>query len=150
LVADFKAAKAAADWPKAAESLNGLDSAGIATQVGGLSHAERMDLYRGAIAAMSGVSRDRVNGAIAAADLPAAYDAAMRPPQEWAKAAEHLNGFNDADINARIAALSPADRTSLRQACPEWAHRVRGPLLVAEFGTAKAAGEWAKAAELLN
>jgi hypothetical protein len=68
----------------------------------------------------------------------------------WAHAAELLNGFNDADIAARVGALGPGQRTSMREACAEWNHRVRRPLLDLDFKAAVAAGRWPEAATLLN
>jgi hypothetical protein len=82
-------------------------------------------------------------------DLDAAYQAAVAA-HNWSEAAVRLNGFDDADIAARVSALSPADRDAVRAATPDWAFRVRSALLDASFQTAIAGAAWDQAALLLN
>ncbi|MEI6067218.1 MAG: DUF4157 domain-containing protein [Methylococcaceae bacterium] len=71
----------------------------------------------------------------------------------WDLAALLLNGFNDVDIQTRVndsMELPPASRLQLRLHTPDWAFRVRRPLLILDYQDAKAAGRWADAAVLLN
>jgi hypothetical protein len=71
----------------------------------------------------------------------------------WTEAAVLLNGFNDADIQVRInntTELPPTSRLKLRFYTPEWAFRVRRPLLIRDYEDAKATGQWAEAAKWLN
>ncbi len=72
---------------------------------------------------------------------------------KWTEAAVLLNGFSDADIQARVSdtvELPPSSRVELRLHTPEWAFRVRRPLLIADYNDARAAGRWSDAATLLN
>lgn len=71
----------------------------------------------------------------------------------WTLAAILLNGFSDADIQARVndtAELPPSSRLQLRLHTPEWGFRVRRPLLVLDYEDARTSGRWADAATLLN
>jgi hypothetical protein len=80
------------------------------------------------------------------------YRTALRA-EDWAQAAVLLNGFNDADIEARVndaTELPPPSRLQLRLHTPDWAFRVRRPLLLLDYNDAKAAGRWADAAKWLN
>ena len=126
---DFRAAVAASRWADAAGSLNGFNDADIATRVTALTHDQRIQLY--------GSAPKRITAVIAAVDLDAAYNGAMRA-HDWAQVAIYLNGFNDPDITAKVAALSAGDQAALRAACPEWASRVRSALL--DFGYRAAGG----------
>jgi hypothetical protein len=82
-------------------------------------------------------------------DLDKAYENA-RTSNDWAKAAVLLNGFSDPDITTRVAALSPEDGEKLRLGTPDWAFRVRTPLLDKAYEAAKVLNAWGKAADLLN
>jgi predicted secreted Zn-dependent protease len=150
LVATFKAAVQAGEWGKAAENLNGLDDPGIESNTRTLDTHGRANLYVGALNAMTGGSRDRITGPIARIDLDAAYQAVLRPPPDWPKAAEYLNGFNDDDIRARTEKLSATERAAMRPFVPEWMHRVRGGLLDAGFKQSLTAGDFDAAARDLN
>ena len=69
---------------------------------------------------------------------------------EWGKAAERLNGFNDADINARVKELGYDKRALLLAAVQEWNHRVRRPALDMNYQEDVDAGRLEHAAGLLN
>ena len=69
---------------------------------------------------------------------------------KWAEAAVRLNGFNDADINARLKDLPYDKRALLLAACPDWNHRVRTPALDMNFKEDVEAGRLESAAILLN
>lgn len=80
------------------------------------------------------------------------YRAALNA-ENWTPAAVLLNGFNDADIQARVndtTELPPPSRLQLRLHTPDWAFRVRRPLLLLDYNDARAAGRWADAAKWLN
>ena len=144
LDASFRQAVLDGQWRTAADALNGFNAADINTRLAGLSHAQRVSLYGAApdwaTPVLDGVAR---------VDLPAAFDGALGR-RAWTKAAVHLNGFDDADIGTRVAALSAEDRAALRAGCPEWASRVRSAILDAGWRAAVAAGRWAEAAGHLN
>jgi hypothetical protein len=141
---DFQDAVKAGKWSDASTLLNGFNAADIAERVGGLSSAQRIELY-----VASPDWAKPVLDAIATADLDAAFKGAIRK-NDWQRVAVLLNGFNDADIDARVKALSAADRASLRGAIPEWAHRVRRPLLDLDYQDAVKSGKWSDAATILN
>jgi hypothetical protein len=84
-----------------------------------------------------------------AEELDAQYRSAVAA-HNWSDAAVKLNGFNDSDIATRVSALSAADRDAMLAACPDWAFRVRSPLLDAAYRAAVASSNWARAALLLN
>jgi hypothetical protein len=142
---EFTAAVTGSDWSHAATVLNGFNDADVTTRVGGLSTTQRTEIY----AASPGWAA-RILTAVSTADLPAAWDGDVKRADDWTRAAVHLNGFNDTDIDARATALSSTQRQSLLAACPEWAHRVRSAALSVELATALAASDWARAATLLN
>ena len=138
---DFKAAVAAGDWPNAANLLNAFNDSDITARVNGLSRPQRISLYVTAPA--------RITAIITTADPEAAYQGDVRKA-DWPTAAVHLATFTDAEIATRAAALTPAQRASMRAACAPDNHRVRRPLLDLDFKAAIAAGDWPTAANLLN
>jgi hypothetical protein len=149
LDAAYQAAVAAGQWALAAENLNGFDDAGIASRVAGLNHDQLIWLYTAALGSMSGISQRRILDPIARRDLDAAYQACVRTAR-WEQAATLLNGFNDADIATRAAALSPEQVQRMLAATPAGMARVRAALLDVRYQAAVAAGQWAVAAENLN
>jgi hypothetical protein len=69
---------------------------------------------------------------VASRDLDAAYQACVRTAH-WEMAAVNLNRFRDADIQAKVAALSPAQLAAMKQAIPSGVERVSTALLSAQI-----------------
>lgn len=104
-------------------------------------------------AAGNGATRHAVHQSMTVQRNRAELDTAYRDEVtagKWAEAAIRLNGFNDADITARLKDLSYDKRALLLAACPEWNHRVRTPALDMNFKEDVDAGRLANAAVLLN
>lgn len=107
-----------------------------------LQRAAGNDATQRAVSQSLTVQRDR-------AELDAAYRDEVSAG-EWGKAAVRLNGFNDADINARVKDLGYDKRALLLAACPDWNHRVRRPALDMNYKEDVEAGRLEHAAGLLN
>jgi hypothetical protein len=138
---DYLAALKANTWPVAANLLNAFSDPDIKTRVGALTRPQRIDLYVAA--------PPRIAGIVLTSDREAAYQGDIRKA-DWAAAAIHLAGFNDAEIDTRAKAMTAAQRASIRGACAPDNHRVRRPLLDLDFKAAVTANDWAGAANLLN
>lgn len=97
---DLRKARETGRWADAAKILNGMSETDLRTRVapGVLPLAER-DQLRAAIPDWA----HRVRGAVLALD----YDEAVAA-KEWQKAAVIVNGFDEAGIRSRMAALDPA------------------------------------------
>jgi Domain of unknown function (DUF4157)/D-alanyl-D-alanine carboxypeptidase len=106
---DYRAALAGKDWPRAGELLNAFNREDIMARLGAISRGERAALHVGA--------RDnpKVGPDSQAAQLtrPSFLDLNFETECQagnWAAAASFLNGFNDADILARVRKLSSDDQ----------------------------------------
>jgi hypothetical protein len=125
LQADYAAAVSSANWRAAAVHLNGFNDADIATKVALLNHEQLIEMDSQARQGMAQWHR-RVTGAIhtfdAEADrvgeLSANYENAIRS-EDWDHAIVHLNGFNDADIIAKLNKLNPTQLKHMRGAAKD-------------------------------
>jgi hypothetical protein len=78
------------------------------------------------------------------------HDALGQGPPDWAKAAEVLNGFNDADIKSHVLSMNPGAWVAMLPAVQPWNSRVRSALLDALYEQAMSLGDWGQAAVHLN
>ncbi|MGY2491945.1 eCIS core domain-containing protein [Cupriavidus sp. CP313] len=140
LIGRFRSAVRYGRWEDAAVLLNGFNDTDITMLLGELSPKDRELLRNGAAKAMPGWSKrvtdpiesmafsDMEQGRIAR--LKQDYDNAVAKG-DWDNAALLLNGFNDADIEARTSQLSPEQLDALTKAAdrkmPGWADRVIFP-----------------------
>jgi hypothetical protein len=76
--------------------------------------------------------------------------AAAKQSGDWARVALVLNGFNDPDIQRRVAALTGGERSAMLPAVQPWNHRVRAALLDSSYQDAVDKGDWTGAARYLT
>jgi hypothetical protein len=134
----------AGEWGKAVELLNTFSEPDIGGQIKDCAPEHRVDLW---VAAHD--THPRIYDAIATIDPEAAYAAAVKATA-WGRAAAYLEVADDDTIKSRAQALDREQRASIRAALNDAAHRARKALLEVDLDAAMTAGEWAKAAELLN
>jgi hypothetical protein len=146
----FKNAVAASDWASAASAANNFASdADFLTHLRALPPAQASQIYAAALRMMTGLPRIRFVTLVPQVGLPVAYDGAVEATN-WDLVVLYLNGFSDADMAKRVAALNPAQRQQMRDAIPLWATRVRVAVLDADFKAAVAASDWIGAANALK
>jgi hypothetical protein len=147
--AQFQKAVASSDWTGAAIAVNGVNDADFLRLLRGQPPASASRIYTAALRTMTGSARDRFTTLVPQVGNQIAYDGALAAP-DWLWVGLHLNGFLDADIATRVAALNPAQRQLLREAIPSVMWRVRTPVLVADFKAAVGASDWSAAATAIN
>ena len=103
LDADYQDALAHSLWTQATVFLNGFNNNDIKKRVALLTPEQRQAM-RAAVPEWNA----RVRAALLDLDF---YEAVMRT--DWIQAAIHLNGFNDADIDERVAHLPKGQATNL-------------------------------------
>jgi hypothetical protein len=102
--AQFQKAVASSDWTGAAIAVNGVNDADFLRLLRGQPPASASRIYTAALRTMTGSARDRFTTLVPQVGNQIAYDGALAAP-DWLWVGLHLNGFLDADIATRVAAL---------------------------------------------
>jgi hypothetical protein len=134
---NFYDAVTASSWGDAAVILNGFNDSDIRRMLKDLTSAQLEMLRSGALERMPGwsghvvapieeLARQR-NESVRIAKLERNYKDSITQG-DWKQAAILLNGFTETDIKNKIRALAPNEVQAIRDAAPDWATRVIGPL----------------------
>lgn len=118
LNAAYEKAVADADWPLAAELLNGFNRDDIIARLAKLTRDQIAAIYEGALARKGVGAGAQVAELTRWAYLDINFEKEVKAGR-WKEAAGFLNGFNAADILARVKVLVKAQRAELRKAAVE-------------------------------